>query len=109
MGNLLLVKYILEEAGMEVNCAKSGEDALAKLESSAFYLMITDLNMSGLNGLELSLKASEIAPHMPVILMSGDIKPEIPRLAAKAGIVKILAKPFSPDEILEAVTVVIGR
>lgn len=102
-GNLILVKHVLEQTGVTVHCAESGEEALVQLRSRAFHLMITDLNMPGLNGLELSLKASQIAPHMPVILFSGDITPDIPPLAEEAGITKVLAKPFRPDEMLEAV------
>jgi len=49
----LLFKRILDKEGYEVECAASGEDALAKLEHRPFDLVITDLKMPGMDGLEL--------------------------------------------------------
>jgi CheY-like chemotaxis protein len=107
--NLMLVREILELEGMTVHCAGSGEEAVSQIESRDFLLMITDLNMPGLNGLELARKALEIAPRMPIILSTGAITPEIPRQAAEAGISLVLEKPFHPDEMLEAVKSVVGN
>jgi len=106
---LVLVRLILEQAGMTVHCAASGEEVLPQIANESFSLMITDLNMPRLNGLELARKALAIAPCMPVVLVSGDITAEIPSMAAEAGIVKILAKPFHPEELLETVRSLVVR
>src|SRR5574341_1587248 len=50
---LALFKRILEKEGYEVECACSGDQALAKLETTWFDLVITDLKMPGMDGLEL--------------------------------------------------------
>ena len=51
---LELVKRILEREGIVAHCVASGEEALEKMRERTFSLMITDLNMPGLDGLELS-------------------------------------------------------
>ena len=107
---LRLVKNLLEIEGMTVQSAESGEEALCELREKTFYLMITDLNLPGLDGFALAQKALEIAPGMPVIMVTGSIAPGIPRLAEAAGIATVLYKPFHPNEILAAVrNVVVGE
>ena len=69
--------------------------------------MITDLNIPGLDGLELSRKALLIAPYMVIVMCTGDITPEISYIAAEIGIMKVLAKPFNPDDMLEMVREVV--
>ncbi len=80
-----------------------------KITERTFSLMITDLNMPGMDGLELSRKAQEIAPQMPIIMSSGDISPEIIRIAMEIGISKTLAKPFHPNRMLATIRSVMGR
>ena len=106
---LRLVKNLLEIEGMTVQSAESGEEALCELREKTFYLMITDLNLPGLDGFALAQKALEIAPCMPVIMITGSIAPGIPRLAEEAGIAKVLFKPFHPNEILAAIRALAGE
>jgi CheY-like chemotaxis protein len=79
------------------------------LAKKAFQLMITDYNMPGLNGLELAPKALAIAPNMPIIMCTGAISAEIPRLAEAAGITSVLGKPFSPGKMLRLIKSVTGK
>ena len=106
---LALVKRILEHEGNVVHCVESGEEALEQMTERSFSLMITDLNMPGLNGLELSRKGLEIAPQMPIIMNTGGISPKIIRQANEIGIAKILAKPFLPNELLQTIRDVMGK
>ena len=106
---LVLVKDILEREGFEVHCAESGEEALEKITETAFSLMITDLNMPGLDGLELSRKGLEIAPQMPIIMNTGGISPKIIRQANEIGISKVFAKPFLLKELLQTMNEEIGK
>lgn len=96
---LTMVKGFLEEEGMTVQCANSGEEALGILRENDFRLMITDIKMPGLDGLALSERATIMAPHMPIIMMSGEVTPEIKRLADDAGIATVLSKPFKLQEL----------
>lgn len=101
---LSMVKQVLECERIKAHCVASGEDALQKLEEMSFLLMITDLNMpGGMDGFELAKKTREIAPHMPIIMSTGDISPQIHCMAKEIGITEVLAKPFSPDKFVEIV------
>ena len=101
--NLEQVRSIFEHEGVEVHCAASGEEALWKMAERSFTLMITDLNMPGMNGFELARAARTIAPQMPIVMSTGDISPDIPRLAMEAGIDLVVGKPFPPEEVLAMV------
>lgn len=97
------VRRLLEAGGMRVYCAASGEDALDNLSGKSFDLMITDYDMPGLDGICLTRHSAIIAPDMPVILMTGNIASEIPLMAKKAGVAKVLGKPFSCEALLETI------
>lgn len=105
LGILHTSRDLLELEGMAVRCAESGKQALLELKEKSFHLMITDLNMPGMNGLELARKAAAIAPGMPIIMMTGDIPPEISRLA-EASIAAVITKPCYPIEMLETIRLV---
>jgi DNA-binding response OmpR family regulator len=98
-----LAKQLLQANGATVYCAENGEEALNILNRRSLDLMVTDLNMPGLNGLELASKASSIVPGMPIVITTGDITPEIPRLAAEAGAKAVITKPFHPNELIAVI------
>ena len=105
---LAAVKQILEYEGIVAHCVESGEEALEKIRERTFSLMITDLNMPGLDGLELSRIGLGIAPQMPIIMETGSISPKITRLAKQIGISRVLTKPFLPDVLLETIRDLMG-
>ena len=95
-----LTSSFFQSEGMEVHCVLSGEEALRMLRERTFILMVTDLNMPGMDGIELAEKVREIAPSMPIFMSTGDISPEVIRLAAKSGIAKVFSKPFHLTKVL---------
>ncbi len=98
-----LTSSFFESEGMEVHCASNGEEALQMLRERAFILMVTDLNMPGMDGFELTVKVREMAPRMPIYLSTGDVSPEITRLAREAGIARVFSKPFHLAKVLEMI------
>jgi two-component system cell cycle response regulator CpdR len=106
---LELIKCILERDGIGVHCVASSEEALELIMENNFSLMITDLNMPGLDGLELARKGLEIAPQMSIIMDTDGISPKIIRLAKEIGISKVLAKPFLVSEMLETIREVMEK
>ena len=106
---LALVKRILNRDGIMAHCVESGEAALEQIKEKTFSLMITDFNMPGLDGLELSRKGMAIAPLMPVIMNTGGISEKIIREAKEIGIAKVLAKPYLAEELLETIRNVVGK
>jgi two-component system alkaline phosphatase synthesis response regulator PhoP len=108
---LHVVSMKLRNAGYEVATAVDGEEALALCRSERPDLLITDNQMPFLSGMAMckALRAGAAAHHAPAIMLTArgfDIQPEE---MAEAGIAMVLAKPFSPRELLKHVEALLGR
>jgi two-component system response regulator (stage 0 sporulation protein F) len=86
----LLYREELEEEGYEVHSALSGEEALEKLKIIHPDLIILDINMPGMNGIDALRRIKEINPHMKVILASAyqEFKQDLASWASDEYIVK---------------------
>jgi len=93
----------LKRAGFITEQARSGEDALRLTRPGAFDAVVTDLRMTGMDGLQLTarLKALDIA--LPVLLVTAFGSLDTAREAMRLGAFDYLSKPFSPDELVQAV------
>lgn len=102
---LNVVYQMLADVGLLVNCVDSAEAALCELtlREKQFHLLITDYNLSGLDGVTLANKTLEIMPGMPIIMMTGNCVPEVKHLALEAGVKRVLFKPFTRNELLDSV------
>src|SRR5580658_8359447 len=100
----------LETQSYEVTTAKSGFEALKLLPKERFQLIITDINMPDINGLELVRFIRESAHHKdtPLILISTDNRERDRERGLKLGAREYLAKPFTPEELLGAVRRCLG-
>jgi two-component system chemotaxis response regulator CheY len=85
-----------------VTLANSGFEALKELPRSSYDLIITDINMPDINGLELVRFIRESGRHKsaPLILMSTDSRPTDVERGLKLGANAYLVKPFTPDDLL---------
>jgi len=86
----LLYRDELEEEGYEIHSALSGDEALEKLDILSPDLVILDINMPGLNGIDTLREMKERRPAMPVILSSAynEFKQDLASWASDAYIVK---------------------
>ena len=86
----LLYREEFEEDGYEVHSALSGEEALEKLGIVKPDLVILDINMPGMNGIDVLRRMKELQPNMPVILCSAyqEFKQDLASWASDAYIVK---------------------
>jgi CheY-like chemotaxis protein len=86
----LLYREEFEEEGYKVHSAFSAEEALDKLETLAVDLVILDINMPGMNGLDALRKIKEINPALPVILSSAyqEFKQDLSSWASDEYVVK---------------------
>lgn len=100
---LKVASLFLRKEGVEVQCARSGEEALGILREKTFHLMLTDLHMPGMNGFELARKSLELAPLMKILMETGDPSAENRRTARELGIAAVIAKPFHMGEIIAIV------
>jgi CheY-like chemotaxis protein len=90
-------------AGYLVETATSGEAALSRMAAQTFDLVITDLRMPGINGLELIQQARTHSPHMRLILMTAYGNTRIEAAAYRLGACRYLSKPFQIQELVTAV------
>jgi CheY-like chemotaxis protein len=96
---LRLMASIFGHADMHVYYAISGEEAVGILKECFISTMITDLNMPGMDGFELAMIARELSPDIEIVLITGDISPDLSRLATQAGISRVVTKPFEIEQI----------
>lgn len=92
-----LLKRTLARHGYEVLGAESGEEALAIIQQPdrRIDLVMSDLQMEGIDGVELLGRIAEVSPHTPVMIMTGDLQSPRAIRALEAG-AKMIAKPFDP-------------
>ena len=100
---LQLLSILLDAAGFSVETANSAETALNHLEVSCPQLVITDMQMNGMDGMTLFEHIHRIAPTMPVIILTahGTIPDAV--AATQRGVFAYLTKPFNSKTLLDMV------
>ena len=105
----LTLSQTLEGRGVETETAANGEEALAKLKEREFSLILLDLKMPGIDGMEVLRQISKIRPDIRIIIITAYGTIESAVEAMKLGAADFIQKPFSPDEIRELVSRVMDR
>ncbi len=103
-----LCARVLARAGFEVTSAGSGEEGLALLSQEPVDLIVTDIRMPGLSGLDVLKRAKAALPRVRVILITGFGTPQTLTRAEHAGADRVLTKPFNPAELVAAVRAVLA-
>ena len=93
------IRKILEKRGYVVDQAISQEEALEKINDRSYPVIMLDLKMPGVKGLELLQSIRERRPEAMVVIVTGYASIETAVETARMGAVGYLAKPFTPDEI----------
>ncbi|MDD2737190.1 MAG: sigma-54 dependent transcriptional regulator [Desulfuromonadaceae bacterium] len=97
------LKRILESESFIVETCSSGYSAIETMQKRDFDLIITDLKMPGMSGLEVLKTVRTLQPHIPVILITGFASVDTAVEAMKNGASDYLSKPFVPELLLEKV------
>ena len=97
---LIVLSELLKEEGYEVITAQKGEDGLKVVQDTDLDLVITDMRMPGMDGLELLKTFKSYNKDLPVIMITAFGEVEKAVVAMKAGAYNYLAKPFNNDELL---------
>ena len=97
----LILCEFLKDQGYTITTVKNGEDAIDLLSDHHFDIVITDLNMGQLNGIDVLKKTKELSPHTPVIITTGnsDVTHVIEALRYRAD--DYILKPFRMADLLE--------
>ena len=104
-----VVGETLEQLGSKVSCFASASDCLEQLEIQKCDLLITDIKMPGMNGIELLTEAKRLAPWLPVLIVTGygDIPTAV--TAVKAGAVDFIEKPLETETFLRKIKSLMKR
>jgi CheY-like chemotaxis protein len=100
--DLAILKSIVEGAGHEVYSASDGEQAYKTYFRRLIQIVITDLEMPRVDGLELIESIRTLFAETPIIVVSG-ARPEKLARAKSQGASVVLSKPVDPDQLLECV------
>jgi CheY-like chemotaxis protein len=99
-----LTVQVLERAGHDVVSVADAQGALEVLEGERIDLVVTDVVMPGLTGVELLNELRDLQPDLPVVLMTGGSpEPERTTRALELGANGIVYKPYSHADLIEAV------
>ncbi len=93
------LEIMLQDEGYEALTAGDARDALARIDEEPFDVVITDLRMPGVDGLELLRRIRERSPHTQVIVMTAYGTTETAIEAMRRGAYNYITKPFQVDEI----------
>lgn len=108
--NRNVLRRILERAGHAVALAENGERALDALEEESFDVVLMDLNMPVLDGIEATkmIRFTSLGgPHVPIIGLTADASPEAAERCIAGGMDGCLTKPVEPDRLLEAIAALV--
>src|SRR5262245_20180328 len=94
----------LELEGFEVVEAEHGEAALALVKTQHFDLVLSDVRMPGMNGVDLFRRVHELNPTLPVILMTAFALEGIVQEALREGAFTLLPKPFEIEHLVAALS-----
>jgi len=101
--DVLMCRFLqrrLERHGFVVAVEDSAEDALERLAAEEFDLVLSDLNLTGVDGLALTRQLAASGFDLPVILISGSVTREVAASAVLGGAWDCLAKPVNPGVLV---------
>ncbi len=93
------LKILLEKEGHKVAIAESGKTALDILDNQQVDVIVSDIRMPGMTGIDLLEAVKEQSPDLPVIMITAFASPDDAVLAMKNGAFDYITKPFNVDEI----------
>ncbi len=97
------LERVLEKEGYDVATASSGQGALRQLRQAAFDVVLTDLKMEKVDGMQVLRRCKELDPDLEVILITGYAAIDTAIEAMKQGAYHYVAKPFKLDEVRKVV------
>jgi two-component system, chemotaxis family, chemotaxis protein CheY len=105
-----MVGFTLKDAGYDVVEAVDGKDALSKINGSGARMVITDLNMPNMDGIELikALRAEAAHKFMPIVMLTTESQGTKKQEGKAAGATGWIVKPFKPEQLVAVVKKVLG-
>jgi DNA-binding response OmpR family regulator len=98
-----LVRHILAQAGFQVVVAETGPAGWEAFETLHPDLVLLDVNLPGIDGIELCRRIKQASPQTPVIMLTVQAETEAVQRGIRAGANTYLAKPFEISQLMAAV------
>ncbi len=100
-----LISLAVQDAGYNVVLAENGKDALDKLGGTKINMVITDLNMPDMDGIELIAKLRNMPDHKytPIVMLTTEAQEEIMMQGKAAGASGWIVKPFTAEQLMKVV------
>lgn len=96
-----MMNIALSQAGFQVSAVSNGEAALDLLHRCRFQLVLLDVHMPRISGLEVLEAVGRLRQKPPVLMVSANTQVETVRKAVSLGCIGYLAKPFQPRDLVE--------
>lgn len=105
-----MVNFTLKGAGFDVIEAVDGKDALNKLNGTSIHMLISDVNMPNMDGIELvrQVRKNSAYRFIPIIMLTTESQAEKKQEGKSAGATGWIVKPFKPEQLLAVVKKVLG-
>lgn len=106
-----VLQLTLSKAGFDVVEAEDGVDAYSKLSDQPVDMIVTDLNMPNMDGLELIKKIRQEGEYRftPIVMLTTESSEEKKKAGREAGASGWIVKPFKPEQLLKVVKMVLGE
>lgn len=100
-----MVTFTLKQAGYDVVAAEDGKDGLEKAASESPNLIITDLNMPNMNGIEMIREVRKNPSHKftPILMLTTESDESKKMEGKQAGATGWIVKPFNPEQLLKVI------
>src|SRR5687767_11941002 len=102
------LRQMLEAGGHTIEEAANGHDALERYFLKRPDLVLLDIVMEGMNGLEVLARLKELDPDARVVVASADVQSSTRTEAQEAGAIGFIQKPFEREQVLETVSNVLA-
>ena len=103
--NTKLIEWMLEDAGYQYECVETGEDALAVIERRTFELVLMDISLPGIDGMETTrrMRRNEKTAHIPIIAVTAHaVKGEMETILS-SGVSRLIIKPIDESLLLSTI------
>ncbi|MHB1014087.1 MAG: response regulator [Desulfurivibrionaceae bacterium] len=97
------LKQVFGKIGFEIETFTDSASALAAMAEKSFDIVVTDLKMEGIDGIEVLKRVRAMNPETRVIIITGYASPDTAELAQQQGVFAFLAKPFRLDELKQVI------
>lgn len=106
-----MVSLILKSKGYEVVTAENGMDGLQKLGLEQINLILTDMNMPYMDGIEFTrqVRANPEIAHIPIVMLTTEAEEEEKQRAYQAGVDDYIVKPATAEQIVESMKRIIKK